>query len=138
MRTGARLRCITGVPTSGTWARYAKTQSGSWPARWFLGSGPAGSSTGLIDLTVDYVRESAQEARRDRLAAPGNDDDPSWRLLRHARYFPSSRVSHRTIARVTSSGASRCTKCPALGTVTSVKSFSTHFQLSLSAPGRRY
>lgn len=51
-------------------------------------------------------------------------------------YFSS--VSQRTIVRVTNGLASRCTKWPAPGTVTRVRSLSSHFQVSLSAPGSRY
>src|SRR5262249_39700409 len=50
-------------------------------------------------------------------------------------YLP--RISHCTIVLVTNSGASRWTKGPAWGTVTRVRSFSIHFQVSLRAPGRR-
>lgn len=46
--------------------------------------------------------------------------------------------SQRIIALFTTSVASRWTKCPTFGTVTSVKSFSSHFQVSFSAPGSRY
>src|SRR5262245_57083527 len=46
--------------------------------------------------------------------------------------------SQRSIVLLTTSVASRWTKWPAFGTVTSVRSFSSHFQVSLSAPGSRY
>src|SRR5262249_32843291 len=45
-------------------------------------------------------------------------------------------VSQPTIVRVTRSEASCCTKWPAPGTVTRVKSLSTQLQVSLRAPGR--
>ncbi len=55
-----------------------------------------------------------------------------------ARIRLSIRAAHRfnqfTIVRVTVSEASCCTKCSASGTVTRVKSFSSHFQVSFNAP----
>ena len=47
------------------------------------------------------------------------------------------RASQPTIVRVTRSAASCWTKWPAPGIVTKVRSLSSQFQVSLSAPGRR-